>query len=140
MGYIPLYLMLTLASYRLTRLVVKDTFPPVLWLRDRLAGGWRPPTLAEQEEYARAGAGRRAVLRTDWSYGPEDDEPQRYVRRVGWSPHWLAELITCPWCASAYVSAAVVAGTWWAVGLPVPLLVWAAVWGASSLLAAQEWS
>lgn len=133
-------LLMTLASYRLTRLVVKDTFPPVLWLRDRLAGGWRPLTLGELEEYTRSGAGRKAVLRTDWSYGPDDEEPQRYVRRARWSPVWLAELITCPWCASAYVSAAVVLGTWTVIDIPPVWLVWGAVWAGSALLASQEWS
>lgn len=33
-----LLLTLTFASYRLTRLVVHDTFPPVAWVRDRLTG------------------------------------------------------------------------------------------------------
>jgi hypothetical protein len=31
-------LLVTLASYRLTRLVVDDTFPPVQWVRDRVVG------------------------------------------------------------------------------------------------------
>ena len=46
-----LLIVMSLATYRLTRLVVADTFPPVLWLRDRLAGGWRPLTAKEQEQY-----------------------------------------------------------------------------------------
>jgi hypothetical protein len=33
-----LLLLVTAASYRLTRLVVEDSFPPALWLRERLTG------------------------------------------------------------------------------------------------------
>lgn len=33
-----LLLLTTLTTYRLTRLVVDDTFPPVKWVRDRLTG------------------------------------------------------------------------------------------------------
>lgn len=33
-----LLLLVTAASYRLTRLVVDDTFPPVAWVRDRVTG------------------------------------------------------------------------------------------------------
>lgn len=35
-----LLLVMALATYRGTKLIVEDTFPPVLWLRDRLVGGW----------------------------------------------------------------------------------------------------
>jgi len=128
---------LVLASYRLTRLVVRDTFPPVLWLRDRLAGGWRPLTDLEQHTlHTLRGSPKHAELKTVWAV----DGEQRYVYRWKYSPFWLAELITCPWCASAYVSGAVVAGTWWTVGLPVPVLLWPAVWGGAALIASQEWA
>ncbi len=33
-----LLLLVTVASYRLTRLIVDDTFPPVAWVRERLTG------------------------------------------------------------------------------------------------------
>lgn len=124
-----LLLVMALASYRLTRLVVADTFPPVLWLRDRLVGGWRPLTDAEQA--------------ADWDPGQLefiDGTAHRYVHRAAWSPYWLAELLSCPWCASGWIALAVTGGTWAAVGLPVPLLVWPAVWGVAALLAAQEWA
>ena len=38
------FALLCLTAYRATRLLIKDTFPPVLWLRDNLVGGWRPTT------------------------------------------------------------------------------------------------
>lgn len=134
-----LLLVMSLATYRLTRLVVADTFPPVLWLRDQLAGGWRPLTLAEHERYVAASSSAQAVMRDAWSYDPDDDLG-RYVHRAKWSPFWLSELLSCPWCASGWIAAGVTAGTWAVIGLPVPLLVWPAVWAAGALLAAQEWA
>lgn len=135
-----LLVVMSLAVYRLTRLVVADTFPPVLWVRDRFAGGWRPLTLAEHERYTAASPSAQTVLRETWSYDPDDDLRQRYVRRVDWSPHWLADLLSCPWCASGWVAAGVTAGTWWWVELPVPVLVWLAVWAVGALIAARDWA
>jgi hypothetical protein len=143
---VPVWLLIAcmiLANYRATRLAVKDTFPPVLWLRDRLAGGWRPLTEAEQERHA--------------TPQPSDDEPfvrhpalgtltlidgrmNRYVRRKSWSPHWLGELVSCPWCVSGWTAVALTAAVALTVGVPAPLLVWGAVWGASALLASREWA
>lgn len=135
-----LLIVMSLAVYRLTRLVVADTFPPVLWLRDRLVGGWRP--LTEQEW---------AIVRVPKPLDREPDplpfrirdieeETNRWVERKKWSPHWLAELLSCPWCASGWVAAGVTAGVWATVGLPVPLLVWPAVWAVGALISAQEWA
>lgn len=123
-----LLIVMALATYRGTRLVVADTFPPILWARDRLAGGWRP--LVGGERYRD----------DDLSYHVIDDVPHRYVRRAKWSPFWLAELISCPWCASGWVAAGVTGGVWALAGMPVPVLVWLAVWAASALLAGQEWA
>jgi hypothetical protein len=143
---VPVWLLIAcmiLASYRAARLAMRDTFPPVLWLRDRLAGGWRPLTEPEQERHA--------------APQPSDDEPfvrhpalgtltlidgrvNRYVRRKSWSPYWLAELLTCPWCVSGWTAAALTAAVALTVGVPAPFLVWGAVWGASALLASREWA
>lgn len=130
-------ILLVLTAYRLTRLVVRDTFPPVLWARDRLAGGWRNLTPGEQEAYAATPEKTAFIKAMELD---KSDLRRRYVRRKAWSPHWLAELITCPWCASAYVSGAVVAVTDITYGLPAPWLTGVAVWAGSSLLAGQTWS
>ena len=135
-----LLIVMSLAVYRLTRLVVADTFPPVLWLRDRVAGGWRDLT-AEEQRLLFGGVlpGDKAVeLRKVWSV--DTDGEQRYLHRWRWVPQWIADLISCPWCASGWVALGVTAGTWATVGLPVPLLVWPAVWAAGALLASQEWA
>lgn len=140
---LPLLLVLmALAVYRLTRLVVVDDFPPVLWVRDRLVGGWRPLTTAEEEIRATPPRNHGSVAFPTLSGQVRDIDgvSHRYVKRSRWSPPWLADLLSCPWCASGWVSAAVTAGTWGVVGLPVPVLVWLAVWAAGALLAAQEWA
>lgn len=127
-----LFVLLVLTAYRVTRLVVKDTLPPVLWLRDRLAGGWRPLTAGEQE----------APTAVSWRNQTEyhDDVLERYLPRSRWSPAWLAELITCPWCASGWVTGALMAVTDVTYGVPAPWLVGPAVWAASALLASRDWA
>lgn len=134
-----LLLVMSLAVYRITRLIVADTFPPVLWLRDRLVGGWRPLTLKEQDiRNWNIAHGQSDVLE---ELTEIDGVEQRYVRRRwDWSPFWLAELVSCPWCASGWVALGVTAGVWASVGLAVPLLVWPAVWAVGALIASQEWA
>lgn len=127
MNPVLLFLLMVLTAYRLTRLVVRDTFPPLLALRDRLAGGWRP--LTEPEQLRRP---------APWPIQDVDGVTHRWVKRAGWSPYWLAELMSCPWCASAYLSAAVVAVTDVTTGLPVPVLHGFAVWAGAALLASRE--
>lgn len=125
-----LLIVMTLAVYRLTRLVVTDIFPPVLWVRDRLAGGWRPLTEVEKsKEHFRPGDVEEI-----------DGVLHRYVRRIKASPQWLADLLSCVWCAGGWVALVVTFAVDWAVGVPSPLLVWLAVWGAGSLIAAQDWA
>lgn len=131
-----LLIVMSLATYRLTRLLVEDTFPPVLWARDRLAGGWRPLTEGEWAQLSAAGGEGPA----GWSMQDIDGVAHRWVRRAKWSPQWLADLISCPWCASGWVAAGATGGVWAAVGLPVPVLVWMAVWAVGALIAAQEWA
>lgn len=130
-----LLLVMSLATYRLTRLVVEDDFPPMLWVRYRFVGGWKPLTEAERglllEGKLPTTYGRLEMI---------DEEPHRYVRRASWSPTWLADLLSCPFCASGWVAVGVTVGVWASVGLPVPLLVWVSVWALGGLLAAQEWA
>jgi hypothetical protein len=130
-----------LASYRAARLATKDTFPPVLWLRDRLSGGWRPLTEPEMEVEGSIPDGDELLSHPKLgSITSIDGTPHRYVRRVKWSPYWLAELISCPWCVSGWLSAALTAGVALTVGVPAPVLVWGAVWAGSALLASREWA
>lgn len=137
-----LILCMAVANYRATRLAVRDDFPPVLWLRDRLAGGWRPLTTREQEKHPVA-IPEADLMVTHPKLGSVmriDGELNRYVRRASWSPYWLAELVSCPWCVSGWLAAALTTAVALTVGVPAPVLVWGAVWGASALLASREWA
>lgn len=127
---------MALTVYRATRLITRDTFPPVLWMRDHLAGGWRP--LTEQEwRWVKNPEIDSSWMRTTSEMG---DREHRWVERQAWSPYWLAELITCPWCASGWIAGALTATVDLTYGLPVPWLVGPAVWGAGALLASKEWA
>jgi hypothetical protein len=143
---IVLLLLLSLAAYRATRLVVRDTFPPVLWVRDRLAGGQRKPTRAEvYHEGFPTGELEHGAYRTVsglpglWTL-TDSGEISVWISPWKRSPHWLAELITCPWCASAYVSGALVGITDCVVGIQWPWLMGGSVWALSALLASREWA
>lgn len=119
--------LLSLSTYRLTRLVVEDTFPPVLWVRDRIVGGWRSLTLKEEEAQISDGTS-------------EDGEALKYNIPVSWSPFWLRELLSCPWCASGWLAGALVALTSLWGPVPLPVLSWLAAWALGALLATQEWA
>lgn len=130
-----LWLLMSACAYRLTRLIVKDTFPPVLWFRDRFAGGWRKPTDAEWRLIRNPDSGP-----VPFQVADHDGVTNRWVVRWKRSPDWLAELITCPWCASAYVSGCVVGLTDLTAGVRWPWLMAGAVWAAASLLASRSWA
>lgn len=142
MGYTLVDLLLVAAAYRLTRLITKDDFPPVLWVRDRIAGGWRNLTATEQRMLFGGvlPADKHMELRKTWSVNKEGT--QRYVYRWHRVPDWLADLVSCPWCASAYVSGTLVLlfDLYVPGGLPVPYLHGVAVWAGASLLASREWA
>lgn len=130
MNLYVLLALLPLASYRITRLITKDSFPPVQWIRDRVAGGWRPLAGNEQPTDFEA---RNLMY--------QDGENLVYIVRRSWSPYWLAELMSCPWCASGWVALAATvplpaAGLigWWYL-----LVIWPAVWAIAAVLASRKW-
>jgi hypothetical protein len=96
---------LSLATFRLTRLVVRDDFPPIYWARTRVQQ--MRPTV------------------------PITTGEQRGTSRF-W---WLGELVSCHWCASAYISAGLVGVVWLMHGMPLPVFCWLAVWGAGATIA-----
>jgi hypothetical protein len=139
-----LYLiMMALSGYRLTVLVVQDTFPPVLWLRDRVVGGWRPVTAKEWEQIraaAQDGAAKTFTTQAVDFGGKRGEQEARYVERASWVPFWLSDLVSCPWCASGWISLALAAAgaAQGFYGWPVSWLVWGAVWAVSATMAAWE--
>jgi hypothetical protein len=139
-----LLVLMPLSVYRLTRLLVDDTFPPVLWLRDRVIGGWRPLTMKEQQlvDFHWENEGQSASHDVLGSLLLTDGVVNRYMIRSRRVPLFFAGLLSCPYCTSGWVGMAVAGGVWWWLGLAVPLVVllWLASWALGGLLAAQEWS
>jgi hypothetical protein len=129
---------MSLATFILTKLVVDLDFPPVLWLRDRVVGGWRPLTLAEANEL------RGAILTPDakvsWDWSDLGGERQRWNDRSPWIPLFFSELMSCPWCVSAWMAAGVTGGTWLIIGLPVPVLMWFGSWALGALMAQHDYA
>jgi hypothetical protein len=110
-----------LAVARLTRLVTTDTLPIVArpreaWLRrwpapgDEVAGArdaWIGNDGTATDGVATLPTGRQSPVHQQ----PVEDPPDsgQYESRWVWTEgHPLGELITCPWCASAYVATAAV--------------------------------
>jgi len=139
-----LLVLMSLAVYRLTRLLVDDTFPPVLWARDRIVGGWRPLTLKEQGSHTAMpeAEGERTHHIALGHLMLVDGVVSRYVKRAPWIPLFFAGLLSCPYCASGWLALAVTVGVWWWLPLATPLLVllWLGSWALGGMLAAQEWS
>lgn len=99
-----LLLILVLATYRVTRLITTDDFPPIYWLR------WK-------------------IITARPSYVRTRDNQQMF-----W---WLGELVSCPWCASGWVSLGLVGGVWLTNGLTLPILWWFAAWGGGALVTSK---
>jgi uncharacterized protein DUF1360 len=107
-----LIFLIFLATHRGTRLLVADKLPliavPRQWLITKLDP--RDEKTGKRTEPAPLGAFGRA----------------------------LAYLVTCEWCTSAYVGAAIVWATIHWIDVPAPYLVWAAASSVTGLLAAAE--
>lgn len=135
---------LSLATFILTHLVVTLDFPPVLWLRRKVVGGWRPPTMKETYHPSYP----RGELDVGMTMAPpglplcsldDDGEIRMWDTRSDRVPFFFAELMSCPWCAGGWIAAAVTAGASLTVGVPAPVLMWLASWALGSLLASRDW-
>lgn len=122
-----------LAVYRIARFMTVDEFPPILWFRDKVCGGWRPLTEKEQD--------RLSEGNDDWAAQEVDGELFRYVVRSKWSNAFLAKLFSCPFCLSFWISCAVVTGSWFGpMNVVVPVLTMFSAWAVGGWLAGQDWS
>ncbi len=128
---------LSLSTFIGTQLIVYLDFPPALWLRDRVVGGWRPLTLKEGDRLRRSVAGLGPKV--DWEWTDIEDVKHRHAVRDDRIPFFFAELLSCPWCVGAWVSLFLTTGTDLIVGIPLPALMWSAAWALGSLLASREW-
>lgn len=99
--------LLAVATWRLTRLLVRDEFPPTRALRE-----WVIRTFAE--------------VQPDGTLTPS--------KQWGAPGHALAYLWTCTWCMSIWVGAGVVALADWHLSVPTPWLLVAASSALSGVL------
>lgn len=91
-----------LAVYRLTRLVTTDVFPPILAVRGWILRRW------PDEETQFGDSEVQVIEELDQAVvGKVPVVPYKMGWWVAARPHWLGELITCPWCASVWLAGAV---------------------------------
>lgn len=64
--------------------------------------------------------------------------PRDWVLRKVGEDHWFSYLITCMWCASVYVAAAVVLVTDHYVSVPLPWLTWLSASTVTGYMATLE--
>jgi hypothetical protein len=110
--------LITLATYRLSRLLTVDT----------LTEGWReavfdrwPP---DAERAARRWNGQRLVTRATGSPQP--------------NPSLLGQVLACPWCAAVWCAAAITTATAAFTPVPLPALTFAAAASAAGFLGALD--
>lgn len=103
-----LVLWLSLAAYRLTRIVTLDGFTEP-W-REAIFDRWPPDTERTRWRYVKQ---HRALVQR-----APTDRP---------SVHWIGQLIECPWCIGTYISGGVVLIAATLGSVPLPFLTWAAV-------------
>lgn len=109
--YLTVGILCVLASARLTRLLVHDSITAVI--RTRIA---------------------------HWANTRKHGDHYSYVQSTR-DPHWLAELITCPWCTGFWVTT-VVAGsaalwhhhTWWWLTVGVFAAAHCASWATAATI------
>lgn len=113
--------LIALATFRLTRLIIKDEFPPVKWPRDKILN-WLDP----DDEY-----------KIEWlaKHGTGLEPPDGHLGAVGRS---LAYLLACPWCMSVWVGAGLTYATTFYVTVPLPWLVWAGACAAAGILSLAD--
>jgi hypothetical protein len=104
-AWLVLLVVAGLATFRLTRLIVTDDFPLVAVPRRWVTG---EPYWVEAEQ--------------KWHYPSENGS---------WPRHWLGELVSCPWCASGWVSLGLVVAVAWWTPRDAPLVDWLLLWWAS---------
>jgi len=106
-----LVLGLSVATWRTTRLLIRDEFPPVRALREWMIATWG---VVDKDGHIVAG------------------------RRLGGLGYAFAYLWTCPWCMSIYVAAGLVALADWRASVPLPWLVGALGAGFTGVMAWAE--
>ncbi len=109
--------LISLATFRLTRLIIKDSFPPIKTPRDAVLNWLDPDDEWKIEWLARHGTGL--------------EPPDGHLGALGRS---LAYLITCPWCMSVWVGGGLTYVVTLYTSVPLPYLVWASACAVTGLL------
>lgn len=114
------YILIALATHRLTRLVTRDKFPLIAVPRYHVTN-WLDPSDDYRKWY---------TLKH-----PDREPPKTHWGVVGQS---LAYLWECDWCVSVWVSAGVVYGATHWTSVPLPVLTWLAASTVTGLIATHE--
>lgn len=127
--------LVTLATYRLTRLITADAFPPIARPRRWLDKHWNPfPDQDAWEAYASSPPEVRKIV--------NENLRQQYgirSRPTGWRRS-IAYLVGCAWCTSIWVGAGVSAFAMIFIGLTWPwfVLVWLSASAVTGLVTQRE--
>jgi hypothetical protein len=106
------YILICLVTFRVTRLIIEDTFPPIGVPREWILNWWDP-----------------------------DQQDVRYVGLTGhWGAlgRSLRYLFSCPWCMSVWVGAVVVYVFTFFVSVPLPFAAWIVSSAITGLIACVE--
>lgn len=110
-----LFVGLVIAIWRVTRLLVKDEFPPTLAIRVWAIYYFGVVTGRDEEHLSVTGG-----------------------KRWGKLGHAIAYIFTCPWCMSFYVGLIVWGLADWRLSVPYPWLIIAAGSGFSGVMSQVE--
>ena len=130
-----LVVLLFLAVYRGTRLIVTDKLPVIDIPREAFVQRWgayaEATWIPDERRYSWPVRAFRYVFAAQW---PSING----FSRTNLVMKSLAYLWECPWCTSVWVGAAVVYATAQYVDLPYPWLVWGAASAVTGLLVNVE--
>lgn len=107
------YILIFLVTFRVTRLIIEDTFPPIGVPREAIMNWWVPDE--------------------EWLHTHPDD-----VSHWGALGRSLRYLFSCPWCMSVWVGAGVVYVFTLYESVPLPYAAWIASSAVTGLLASLE--
>lgn len=121
-----IWLVLALAAYRITRLIVADSITEPL--RNRILSQWPTDDSVFTDEWVTETSGEPTTLH---------DAPVAWLDGEGWiptAPSKWGELVTCAWCAGFWVACLVTLAVWAVSDLSLEWWVWLALPWASSAI------